>query len=111
MPSTTRLSAEPTSSKHEVARRFFEGRRDSGGPLISSDHFTVDRTLIRKLGLKGFRPKDRKGNGQTDGDRNTTVDFRGERQERRYPRVELRTPGSMRKSMGRRPEAASPGHV
>jgi transposase len=60
--------------EHEVARRFFEGvvEQARAARLISSDHFTVDGTLIEAwASLKSFRPKVRKGKdkGPTDGDR------------------------------------------
>ena len=67
----------------QVARSFFEkvlveARRRK---LLSSEHFTVDGTLIEAWAShKSFRPKDEgHGGGPTEGGSNPTVDFRGER--------------------------------
>lgn len=71
--------------EHEVAQRFFEGvvEQARGARLISSEHFTVDGTLIEAwASMKSFRAKDKKGKGggPKDGDPgNPTVNFRGER--------------------------------
>ena len=104
--------------EHEVARRFFEGvvEQARAARLISSDHFTVDGTLIEAwASLKSFRPKDRKGKdrGPTDGDRgNPTVDFRGERRSNDThesttdPEARL-----MRKGMGKEAKLCFSGHV
>jgi len=104
--------------EHEVARRFFEGvvEQARAARLISSDHFTVDGTLIEAwASLKSFRPKDRKGKdkGPTDGDRgNPTVDFRGERRSNDThesttdPEARL-----MRKGVGKEAKLCFSGHV
>ena len=51
--------------------------------LLSSDHFSVDGTLIDAwASMKSFRPKDcgkGRNDGGTGGGRNTEADFRGER--------------------------------
>ena len=51
--------------------------------LLSSDHFSVDGTLIDAwASIKSFRPKDcgkDRNDGGTGGGRNTEADFRGER--------------------------------
>jgi len=60
---------------HEVAARFFSsvvGRAQRAG-LMSSEHFSVDGTLIEAwASLKSFRPKD-----EDDGDNNGWGDIRG----------------------------------
>jgi transposase len=68
----------------DVARHFFEGvvAQAQAARLLSSEHFTVDGTLIEAwASLKSFRPRD-----EAPGDRpppddpgNPTVNFRGER--------------------------------
>lgn len=69
--------------EHEVAERFFRGvvAQAKGARLISSEHFTVDGTLIEAwASMKSFRPKEEKRRkGPPDDDRgNPTVNFRGE---------------------------------
>ena len=66
--------------EHDVARLFFEAvlseaRRKR---LLSSDHFTVDGTLLESwASIKSFKPMD--GNGPPSGEgRNPDVDFHGE---------------------------------
>ena len=65
-----------------VARYFFE--RVLGlaqwSDLASSEHFTVDGTLIAAwASLKSFVPRDGSGKPPEDGGKNPTVDFKGER--------------------------------
>ena len=70
--------------QHEVAHRFFaavvaEAKRRR---LMSSQHFTVDGTLLEAwASLKSFRPKDGdRGAGSTEGGgRNPDVDYRGQK--------------------------------
>jgi transposase len=69
--------------EHDVARKFFqevvhEARR---AHLLSSEHFTVDGTLIEAwASLKTFRPKNESGDKDgPDDPGNPTVDFHGER--------------------------------
>lgn len=64
--------------EHDVARKFFKHvfnaaeKRD----LTSSDHFSVDGTLIEAwASMKSFRPKD--DDDQDDGDSNGWADFKG----------------------------------
>lgn len=48
--------------------------------LLSSDHFSVDGTLIEAwASLKSFKPKGRKGGDGEGGGRNAASDFRGEK--------------------------------
>lgn len=45
--------------KHEVAALFFAAVREQGSDLMSSEHFSVDGTLLEAwASLKSFRPKD-----------------------------------------------------
>jgi transposase len=68
--------------EHEVARGFLgavldEERRRR---LLSEDHFTVDGTLLEAwASLKSFRPKDNSGSTPALGEKNTEVDFHGEK--------------------------------
>lgn len=60
--------------EHEVATLFFAAVREQAADLMSSEHFSVDGTLIEAwASLKSFRPKD-----SDDGDNNGWGDFRGE---------------------------------
>jgi len=66
----------------EVAQDFFEAvlaqGRDQG--LLSSEHFSVDGTLIEAwASQKSFRRKDHPDDGPDDDAGNPTVNFRGER--------------------------------
>ena len=67
----------------QVARSFFEKVLAEAGQrkLLSSEHFTVDGTLIEAWAShKSFRPKDEgPSSGPAEGGSNPTVDFRGER--------------------------------
>src|SRR3990172_2232063 len=68
----------------DVARRFLlqlveEARRQD---LISSDHFSVDGTLLEAwASLKSLRPRDGDGEGPPDGGRNPSVDYHGQRRQ------------------------------
>jgi IS5 family transposase len=60
--------------EYEVATLFFAVVREQATGLMSSEHFSVDGTLIEAwASLKSFRPKD-----SNDGDNNGWGDFRGE---------------------------------
>lgn len=68
----------------DVARRFFEGvvEQARAAHLLSSDHFTVDGTLIEAwASLKSFRPKDERPDERPppDDPGNPTVNWHGER--------------------------------
>jgi transposase len=68
--------------KEDVARLFFGlivgAAREKG--LLSSEHFTVDGTLIEaNASIKSFKPKDRDSDEGPPGSRNEEVDFRGEK--------------------------------
>jgi IS5 family transposase len=61
--------------KHEVATLFFAAIRDQGLSLMSSEHFSVDGTLLEAwASMKSFRPKD-----DDDNDNNGWGDFRGQK--------------------------------
>lgn len=66
---------------HEVTARFFQvvvGQAREAD-LMSSDHFSVDGTMIEAWGsLKNFRPKDEDDRDDKD-DRNGWSDFRGQK--------------------------------
>lgn len=66
----------------EVARRFFDEvlRIAQKRELVSSEHFSVDGTLIEAwASLKSFRPKQEPEPPPPDDAGNPTVDFRGEK--------------------------------
>lgn len=63
--------------KHHVAERFFDAvvSQAKGAGLMSSDHFSVDGTMIEAwASMKSFRPKD-----DDDDDNNGWSDFRGKK--------------------------------
>ena len=61
--------------EHEVAALFFAVVREQAADLMSSEHFSVDGTLIEAwASLKSFRPK-----GDDDDDHNGWGDFRGQK--------------------------------
>jgi transposase len=68
---------------HDVAGKFFREvvAQARASHLMSSEHFTVDGTLIEAwASLKSFKPKDQKGRKLPPDDRgNPTVDFRGQK--------------------------------
>jgi len=88
--------------RHEVADAFFaevvaEAKRRR---LLSSEHFTVDGTLLEAwASLKSYRPRD-EDDDQRPGGRNAEVDFRGARRRREThisrtdPEAQLATKGS-----------------
>jgi transposase len=70
--------------EHDVARKFFEKvvQFADEKSLLSSDHFTVDGTLIESLAsLKSFQPKDedKKSPPSDEDPSNPTVNFHGEK--------------------------------
>ena len=68
--------------EHEVAKQFFVAVIDQAkrASLMSSDHFTVDGSLIEAwASLKSFKPKDGKKNEPPDDPGNPSVDFHGEK--------------------------------
>ena len=68
--------------EHEVAGEFFRGVVEQARvlKLLSSEHFTVDGTLIEAwASLKSFKRKDQKPGHGPDDPGNPTVNFHGER--------------------------------
>lgn len=70
--------------EHEIAQKFFHEvvHQAKQAGLISSEHFTVDGTLIEAwASLKSFRPKDEKPSDRQppDDKGNPSVDFHGEK--------------------------------
>ncbi len=67
--------------EHDVAGRFFEAVRSEARRrhLLSSEHFTVDGTLLEAwASLKSVQPRDGSG-GPPPGGKNPSVDFHGQR--------------------------------
>lgn len=102
--------------EHEVARLFFEGviRQAREAHLISTEHFTVDGTLIDAwASFKSFRPKNEMDRPGDDDPSNPTVDFRGEsrsnetHQSTTDPEARLAT----KKGMGNAARLSYSGHV
>ena len=65
---------------HEIADRFFAAvvRQAKLRRYVSSDHFSVDGTLLEAWAShKSFKPKDGSGSGTGASGRNAEVDFRG----------------------------------
>ena len=101
-----------------VADRFFEGivAVAKGARLISSEHFTVDGTLIEAwASMKSFRPKGQKKEERGPGDddpSNPTVNFHGER--RKNDTHESTTDPEarlMRKGQGKEAKLCFSGHA
>ena len=94
--------------EHEVAALFFAAVRRHAAALMSSEHFSVDGTLIEAwASMKSFRPKD-----DDEGDNNGWGDFRGER--RRNDTHESKTDSEarlMRKGNGREAKLCFAGHA
>lgn len=66
----------------EIAAKFLAAvlARPRVKQLLSSDHFSVDRTLIEAwASMKSFRPKDGSEPPKGDGGRNVDANFRGEK--------------------------------
>jgi len=98
----------------DLARTFFERVRllADWGKLTSSEHFSVDGTLIEAWAShKSFRPKDG-GDPPSDGGRNPEVDYKGQRRANDThasttdPEARL-----ARKSQGSESKLAHMGHV
>jgi transposase len=66
----------------DVARRFFEAivRSAKEARLLSTEHFTVDGTLVEAwASLKSFRPRDEPPGAPPDDPGNPTVNFHGQK--------------------------------
>ena len=98
----------------EVAEAFFEAvlaeGRDHG--LLSSEHFSVDGTLIEAwASQKSFQRKDRpKGDGDDDPG-NPTVDFRGERRSNETHASTTDPEARLARKKGRTSQLAYMGHL
>ena len=79
--------------------------------LLSSEHFSVDGTLIQAwASMKSFRPKDDAGGPPDDAGRNGSRDFHGERGGIELtPRSPTLRPGCSARAPARRPSSASWG--
>jgi transposase len=101
--------------RHAVADAFFaevvaEAQRRR---LLSSEHFTVDGTLLEAwASLKSYRPREEDDDQRRGGGRNAEVDFRGQRRSREThvsrtdPEARLATKGS-----GQAAKLSYMGHV
>ena len=68
--------------EHDVTRAFFEAVRAEARRrhLLSSEHFTVDGTLLEAwASLKSLHPRDDSDEPPSEGGKNPSVDFHGER--------------------------------
>ena len=100
--------------EHDVAGRFFEAvRREARRRhLLSSEHFTVDGTLLEAwASLKCVQPRDDNGGPPTTG-KNPDVDFRGQ-QRRNETHASTTDPDARlaRKGNGQETKLAYAGHV
>ena len=78
-------------------------------PLLSSEHFSVDGTLIEAwASMKSFRPKDGSGEPPPGAGRNGEADFHGEKR-RNETHASTTDPDARlyRKGPGRKPSCAS----
>jgi len=100
---------------HDVSRQFFIAVRDEAQrrDLLSSDHFTVDGTLLDAwASMKSVRPRDEDDDPPTGGGKDPTVDFRGERR-RNETHVSSTDPEARlaKKARGEAARLAYAGHV
>jgi len=101
--------------QHDVSRRFFVAVRDEAQrrDILSSDHFTVDGTLLDAwASMKSVRPRDEGDDPPTGGGKNPTVDFRGERR-RNETHVSATDPEARlaKKARGEAARLAYAGHI
>jgi len=100
---------------HDVSRQFFAAVRDEAQrrDLLSSDHFTVDGTLLDAwASMKSVRPREESDGSPPGGGKNPTVDFRGERR-RNETHVSRTDPQARlaKKARGEAARLAYQGHV
>ena len=98
----------------EVAEAFFGAvlaqGRDHG--LLSSEHFSVDGTLIEAwASQKSFQRKDRPKDGGDDDPGNPTVDFRGERRSNETHASTTDPEARLARKKGRTSQLAYMGHL
>jgi len=101
--------------QHDVARQFFQRvlEEAKGRRLLSSEHFTVDGTLLEAwASTKSLSPKDGSGGGAASGGRNPEVDFRGE-QRRNATHQSTTDPEARlaRKGLGQEAKLCLAGHI
>ena len=103
--------------QHEVARQFFEEvvRQAKTAGLVSSEHFTVDGTLIEAwASLKTFRKKGEKPEDRRPPDDrgNPTVDFHGEKRSNETHESTTDPEAKLaRKGKGKESKLSYSGHV
>jgi transposase len=104
--------------EHSISRQFFEAvvRQARRRHLLSSQHFTVDGTLLESwASMKGLRPRsdgDKPGGAGGSGPSNPDVDFRGQRRANETHFSPIEPEALMaRKGMGKETRLCFSGHV
>jgi transposase len=99
----------------DIAREFFERvlAQAKKRRLLSSEHFTVDGTLIEAwAGQKSFRPKEESGGSPPDDPGNPTVDFHGEKRSNATHQSSTDPDAKLfKKGKGREAKLSYMGHV
>ena len=98
----------------EVAEEFFEAVLAQGQDhgLLSSEHFTVDGTLIEAwASQKSFKRKDDVGGGSDDDPGNPTVDFRGQRRSNETHESSTDPDARLARKKGQTSQLAYMGHL
>ena len=98
----------------EVAEEFFEAVLAQGQDhgLLSSEHFTVDGTLIEAwASQKSFRRKDDAGGGSDDDPGNPTVNFRGQRRSNETHESSTDPDARLARKKGQTSQLAYMGHL
>jgi transposase len=98
----------------EIAESFFEevlGQARSAG-LLSSEHFSVDGTLIEAwASQKSFRRRDGSGRDSDDDPGNPTVDFRGEKRSNETHASTTDPEARLSRKKGKTSQLAYMGHL
>ena len=82
--------------------------------LLSTDHFTVDGTLIEAwASSKSFKPRDGSDEPPAGGGRNTEADFHGKKRSNESASIDDRCPmhGSTARDQARKPSSASSAQI
>ena len=98
----------------EVAEEFFEAVLAQGQDhgLLSSEHFTVDGTLIEAwASQKSFRRKDDAGGGSDDDPGNPTVNFRGQQRSNETHESSTDPDARLARKKGQTSQLAYMGHL
>ncbi len=98
----------------EVAQEFFAAVLAQGQDhgLLSSEHFSVDGTLIEAwASQKSFRRKDRSDDGSDDDPGNPTVNFRGERRSNATHESTTDPDARLARKKGQTSQLAYTGHL